>query len=125
MKSRCDKFSQKFGELKGRYKALVDYRECRGTVGGLYLTRLPDYSFTNEYAKQTGHMVEKGNDFKIFEVEEEIWEQWEPVPVSPDTVGAERGDPGEAGEVDQSVVPLDVNDYSIGRSMSGDFDLGD
>ena len=36
MKSRRDKFSQKFGELKGRYKALVDYREFRGTVGDLF-----------------------------------------------------------------------------------------
>nr|VDD54715.1 unnamed protein product [Brassica oleracea] len=34
MKSRHDKFSQKFGELKGRYKALADYRECRGTMVG-------------------------------------------------------------------------------------------
>ncbi|KAF3564340.1 hypothetical protein DY000_02015930 [Brassica cretica] len=125
MKSRRDKFSQKFGELKGRYKALADYRECRGTVGGLYLTQLPDYSFSNEYAKQTGHMAEKDKDFKISEVEEDIWEQWEPVPVSPDTVEAETGDLGEAGEVDQPVAPLDVNDYSIGISMSGDFDLGD
>ena len=78
MKSRRDKFSQKFGELKGSYKALADYRDCRGTVGGLYLTQLPDYSFTNEYAKQTGNMAEKDEkdkDLKIYEVEEEIWEQ--------------------------------------------------
>ncbi|KAH0898823.1 hypothetical protein HID58_048391, partial [Brassica napus] len=54
MKKRRDKFSQEFGELKGRYKALTDYRKCRGTVGGLYLTQLPDYLFTGEYAKQTG-----------------------------------------------------------------------
>ena len=47
MKSCCDKFSQPLGELKGRYKALADYRECRGTVGGLYLTQLPDYSFSS------------------------------------------------------------------------------
>ncbi|KAF3603745.1 hypothetical protein F2Q69_00035147 [Brassica cretica] len=103
MKSRRDKFSQKFGELKGS----------------------PDYSFASEYAKQTGNMAEKDKDLKFSEVEEEIWEQWEPVPVSPDTVEAELRDPGEAGEVDQPVAPLNVNDYSIGRSMSGDFDLGD
>ena len=128
MKSRRDKFSQKFGELKGSYKALTDYRKCHGTVGGLYLTQLPDYSFTNEYAKQTENMAkkdEKDKDLKISEVEEEIWEQWETVPVSHDTVEAETGDPGEAGEVDQPVAPLDVNSYLIGRSMSGDFDLGD
>uniref|UniRef100_M4DSK9 Uncharacterized protein n=1 Tax=Brassica campestris TaxID=3711 RepID=M4DSK9_BRACM len=125
MKSRRDKFSQKFGELKGSYKALTDYRKCHGTVGGLYLTQHPDYSFINEYAKQTGNMAEKNKDLKISEVEEEIWEQWETVPVSHDTVEAETGDPGEAGEVDQPVAPLDVNSYLIGRSMSGDFDLGD
>ncbi|KAF3530405.1 hypothetical protein DY000_02039721 [Brassica cretica] len=37
-----------------------------------------DYSFTNEYAKQTGNMAEKDEkdkDLKIYEVEEEIWEQ--------------------------------------------------
>uniref|UniRef100_A0A0D3CEN5 Uncharacterized protein n=1 Tax=Brassica oleracea var. oleracea TaxID=109376 RepID=A0A0D3CEN5_BRAOL len=110
MKSRRDKFSQKFGELKGRYKALADYRECRGFVSGLYLTQLPDYLFSNVYAKQTGHMAEKDKDFKISEVEEEIWVQWEPVPVSPDTVEAETGDHGEAGEVDQPVAPLDMED---------------
>ncbi|KAF3508120.1 hypothetical protein F2Q69_00006592 [Brassica cretica] len=49
MKSCRDRFSQSFGELKGCYKAFVDYRECRGTVGGLYLTQLPDYSFSSEY----------------------------------------------------------------------------
>ena len=80
MKKRRDKFSQEFGELKGRYKALTDYRKCRGTVGGLYLTQLPDYLFTGEYAKQTGRMAEKDIDFAIFEVEEKIWEQWDPVP---------------------------------------------
>ncbi|KAH0852601.1 hypothetical protein HID58_093875, partial [Brassica napus] len=42
---RRDKFSQKFGEFKEHYKALADYRECRGTVGGLYLTQLPDYLY--------------------------------------------------------------------------------
>ncbi|KAF3543881.1 hypothetical protein DY000_02008131 [Brassica cretica] len=125
VKSRRDKFSQKFGELNGRYKALADYRECRGTVGGLYVTQLPEYTFTNKYAKQTGNMAEKNKDLKISEVEEEIWEQWEPVPVSPDMVEAETGDPSEAGEVDQPVAPLDVNDYSIGRWISGNFDLGD
>ncbi|KAH0852599.1 hypothetical protein HID58_093877 [Brassica napus] len=48
MKKRRDKFSQKFGEFKEHYKALADYRECRGTVGGLYLTQLPDYLYDGE-----------------------------------------------------------------------------
>ncbi|KAF2563973.1 hypothetical protein F2Q70_00017392 [Brassica cretica] len=60
-------------EKEGRYKALADYRKCRGTVGGLYLTELPDYSFTGEYAMQTRGMAEKDRDFAISEVEENIW----------------------------------------------------
>ncbi|KAH0862807.1 LOW QUALITY PROTEIN: hypothetical protein HID58_080018, partial [Brassica napus] len=104
IKSRRDKVSQKFEELKGRYKALADYRECRGTVGGLYLTQLPDYSFTNESRKIFGS---NGNQFPFF-----------PTRRKPRLEIL-------AGEVDQPVAPLDVNDYSIGRSMSGDCDLGD
>jgi len=100
MKSRRDKFSQSFGELEGRYKAFADYRKCRGTVGGLYFTHLPNYPFSSEYAKQTGLIAEKDKDPKISEVEDEIWKQWEPVPVSPDTVEA------ETGEVDQPVLRL-------------------
>ncbi|KAF2606844.1 hypothetical protein F2Q68_00044019 [Brassica cretica] len=110
MNSRHDKFSQSFGELKGRYKEFADYHECRGTVGGLYLMQLPDYSFSSEYAKQTRLMVEKDKDPKISEIEDEIWKQWEPVPVSPSTVEAETGGLDETGDVDQPVAPLDVND---------------
>ena len=91
----------------------------------MYLTQLPDYLFSSEYAKQTGLMAEKDKDPKISEVEEEIWKQMEPVPVSPDTVEAETGGLDETGEVDKPVAPLDVNDYSIGGSMSGNFELGD
>ncbi|KAF3512442.1 hypothetical protein F2Q69_00005882 [Brassica cretica] len=125
MKKRRDNFSQKFGEIKERYKALADYRECRGTVGGLYLTQLLGYSYEGGYARQTVRLVEKDTNFAISEAEEKICEQWDPVPISPDTVEAETGDLGETGEVNQPVAPLDVNDYSIGRSMSGNFDLGD
>ncbi|KAF2609547.1 hypothetical protein F2Q70_00011390 [Brassica cretica] len=125
MKKRRDNFSQKFGEIKERYKALADYRECRGTVGGLYLTQLLGYSYEGGYARQTVRLAEKDTNFAISEAEEKICEQWDPVPISPDTVEAETGDLGETGEVNQPVAPLDVNDYSIGRSMSGNFDLGD
>ncbi|KAH0873059.1 hypothetical protein HID58_070421, partial [Brassica napus] len=110
MNSRHDKFSQSFGELKGRYKEFADYHECRGTVGGLYLMQLPDYLFSSEYSKQTGLTVEKDKDPKISEVKDEIWKQWEPVPVSPVTVEAETGGLDETGEVDQPVALLDVTD---------------
>ncbi|KAF3554947.1 hypothetical protein F2Q69_00013743 [Brassica cretica] len=111
MKKRRDKFSQKFGEFKEHYKALADYRECRGTVGGLYLMQLPDYLYDGEYARQTMSLAEKDKNFAISEIEEKIWEQWDLVSVSPDTVEAETGDLGETGEVNQPVAPLDVNDY--------------
>ncbi|WZZ34775.1 hypothetical protein YC2023_018176 [Brassica napus] len=89
------------------------------------VVELPDYSYDGEYARQTVRLPEKDKNFAIPEVEEKIWEQWDLVPVSPDTVEAETGDLGETGEVNQLVASLDVNDYSIGRSMSGNFDLGD
>ncbi|KAG2247591.1 hypothetical protein Bca4012_089266 [Brassica carinata] len=56
---------------------------------------------------------------------ERIWLQWDLIPVSPDMVEAETGAPDETVEVNQKTAPLDVNDYSIGRSMTGYFDLDD
>ncbi|KAF3602317.1 hypothetical protein F2Q69_00035297 [Brassica cretica] len=50
---------------------------------------------------------------------ERIWLQWDLIPVSPDMVEAETGAPDETVEVNQTTAPLDVNDYSIGRSMTG------
>ncbi|KAH0938992.1 hypothetical protein HID58_006453, partial [Brassica napus] len=93
MKNRCDTFSCEFGEFKESYQVLGDYRECRGTVGGLYLTQASDYSFAVENARQTKHMNERDRDFAIPQIEEWIWKQWEPIYVSPDTVEAERESP--------------------------------
>ncbi|KAG2247384.1 hypothetical protein Bca52824_087012 [Brassica carinata] len=45
MKNRRAQFSCDFGEFKKSYQALGDYRECRGTVAGLYLTQASNYSF--------------------------------------------------------------------------------
>ena len=56
---------------------------------------------------------------------ERIWLQWDLIPVSPDMVEAETGAPDETVEVNQTTAPLDVNDYSIGRSMAGYFNLDD
>ncbi|KAF3583458.1 hypothetical protein F2Q69_00028377 [Brassica cretica] len=101
MKSRRDKFLQKFGELTGRYKALADYSECRGFVGCLYLTQLPEYSFRRDLgAMGTSSRFSRhdgGRDGR----------SWR---------GRRSGPAGGSA---------DVNDYSIGRSMSVDFDLGD
>ena len=125
MKNRRDRFSCEFGELKGSYQALGNYRECRGTVGGLYLMQDSEYSFVVENARQTWRMNERGIYFAIPQIEERIWEQREPIPVSPDTVEAKMGAPDETGEMNQPTTPLDVNDYSVRRSMTGYFDFDD
>ncbi|CAH8342848.1 unnamed protein product [Eruca vesicaria subsp. sativa] len=52
-------------------------------------------------------------------------EQWDLIHVSPDTVEAEAGAPKETNEVNLPMAPLDVYDYSIGRSMSRFFCLYD
>lgn len=123
MKSHRDSFSCEFRELKESYQALGDYRECCGTVGGLFLTQAFDYSFSVEDARQTRRMNERDRDFAISQIEERISKQREPIHVSPDTVEAEMGAPNEMGEVNQPMAPFDVNDYSMGGSMTGYFDF--
>ncbi|KAF3513663.1 hypothetical protein F2Q69_00006568 [Brassica cretica] len=102
------------GELAAR-----EIRPCRGTVGGLYLTQIPDYPFATEDAKQTRRMKERDRDFALPQIEESIWKQWERIPVSPDMVEAEMGAADETEEVIQPTVPLNVDDNSMGGSMTG------
>ncbi|KAF3601061.1 hypothetical protein F2Q69_00036395 [Brassica cretica] len=59
-------------------------------------------------------MKERDRDFALPQIEERVWKQWEPIPVSPDTVEAETGAPDEMSEVNQPPVPLNVNDFSMG-----------
>ncbi|KAF2562130.1 hypothetical protein F2Q70_00017293 [Brassica cretica] len=81
MKNRRAQFSSEFGEFKESHQALGDYRECRGTVGRLYLTQIPYYSFATEDAKQTRRMKERDRDFALPPIGERVWKQWEPIPV--------------------------------------------
>ncbi|KAL0723238.1 hypothetical protein Bca4012_037837 [Brassica carinata] len=69
-------------------------------------------------------MNERNRDFAIPQIEQRIWEQWDPIPLSPDMVEAETGFPDETGEVDQPAPP-DANDRSFGVSMTGYFKHGD
>ncbi|KAG2275796.1 hypothetical protein Bca4012_044086 [Brassica carinata] len=57
-------------------------------------------------------------DFALPQIEERIWNQWEPIPVSPDTVEGETRAADETGEVNQPTVPLNIDDYSMGGSMT-------
>ena len=123
MKTRRDHFSYEFRELKEGYKAYGNYRECRGTVGRLFLMQAADYSYDVENARQTQRMNERARDFAIPRIEENIWKQWESIPVSLETVEAETCVPDETGEVNQPVVPLTVDDYLVGESITGYFDI--
>ncbi|KAL0854422.1 hypothetical protein Bca101_059574 [Brassica carinata] len=124
VRTRLERFSHEFGELQASHKALGEYRECRGTTGGMYLTTAHDYSYDVEYARQSRRMNERNMDFVIPQIKQRIWEQWDPIPISHDTMEVETGVPDEAGEVDQPALP-DGNDQSFGVSMTGYFDLGD
>ncbi|KAG2329940.1 hypothetical protein Bca52824_001120 [Brassica carinata] len=50
---RRERFSRDFKELQKSQKALGEYRECRGTTGGLYLTTAHNYSYDVEYVRQS------------------------------------------------------------------------
>ncbi|KAF3557437.1 hypothetical protein F2Q69_00012787 [Brassica cretica] len=51
VKNRFVQFTNEYGELKRSYQSMGEYRECHGTVGGLYLTIGSEYSFVSEMAK--------------------------------------------------------------------------
>ncbi|KAF3565461.1 hypothetical protein DY000_02015981 [Brassica cretica] len=82
-------------------------------------------SAVTEVRRAYRRMNERDRDFEIPQIKERIWEQWEPISLSPDTVKDETGAPGETGEVNQSTAPLDVNDYLVWRLMTGYFVLDD
>ncbi|KAL0715932.1 hypothetical protein Bca4012_065254 [Brassica carinata] len=124
VRTRRERFSHQFGEPQASHKALREYRECRGTAGSLYLTTAHDYLYDVEYVRQSQRMNDRNMNFAIPQIEQRIWEQWDPSPNSPDTVEAETGVPDETGEVDQPAPP-DANDRSFGVLMTGYFELGD
>ncbi|KAF8102805.1 hypothetical protein N665_0194s0019 [Sinapis alba] len=111
-------FLNEFGEFKKTYNSVGDYHECHSTIGGLYLTQVPRYSYDDEVARQNGHIRRNANmDFAIPHIKNKIWDQWDPIPVSVDSEEIGTEVPCETGEVNQPVAP--ANDYSFGRSMSG------
>ncbi|KAL0864706.1 hypothetical protein Bca101_043824 [Brassica carinata] len=58
-------------------------------------------------------MNERNRDFAIPQTERRIWEHWDPIPISHDTVEAEMEVPDEMDEVDQPAPP-DANDQLFG-----------